>query len=224
MNKNGARNKIAPSIFAADLYDLSRAVELFEKAEVDYIHFDVMDNNFVPNISFGAKLISDVISRTNIPSNVHLMINLDSCQNLKHFLNLKVQHITVHLEATRNYIQNFIQKIKKSGKTAGISIKPRTPVEVLEPHLDFIDLILLMSVEPGFSGQRFIPDSLERLKTLKKMIGGRNIDLQIDGGIGRDNYKEILSAGANFLVIGTAFYNDKDPCEWVRSIKEFSST
>lgn len=215
--------KIAPSIFAADMFNLSLTVDLFEKSKVDMIHYDIMDGRFVPNISFGSKLIEDVSSRTNLPSNVHLMVDIDTIRRLDSFIKLPIQNITIHFEASQKYIIDCLNKIKKSGKDAGISIKPNTAVEAVLPYLDIIDLILLMSVEPGFSGQKFLPSSIERLQKLKTIVGGKKIDIQVDGGINRNNYKQLLLSGANFLVIGTEFYKDKDPAEWVESIKGFSA-
>jgi ribulose-phosphate 3-epimerase len=210
--------QITPSLFAADFYNLSDAVKLLEAARVDMIHYDVMDNHFVPNISFGIKTIEDICKRTGIPSDVHLMINLDSREGVDKFIKLPVNHITIHLEATQNYILNILEKIRESGKTAGISIKPGTPVETLSPYIPSVDRILLMSVEPGFSGQQFMPESIERLIKLKKMIGFGTVNIQIDGGIDRSNYIKVAGAGADTLVMGTAFFNDKNPIELVELI------
>lgn len=212
-------NKIAPSIFAADFCDLNNAIHLFERAKVDMIHFDIMDNHFVPNISFGPKFIEDVINRTRIPADVHLMIDLDKEDRYLAFLQLPVSHITIHLEAMQTDIFAMIDRIKALKKTVGISIKPRTPVVDVLPFLDRVDLILLMSVEPGFSGQKFQPESLSRLKELKQMVGVRKIDIQVDGGIDRNNCRAVLDCGANFLVMGSGFYRDNNVEELVLKIK-----
>ncbi len=212
--------KIAPSLFAADFSDLPRALDLFRRAGVDSIHYDVMDNHFVPNISFGAKVIADVAARSGIPSDVHLMIDLDTPERYGAFLELPVEHITVHYESARSEIFPVLEAVRKSGKTAGVSVKPSTPVEDLQPFLDRIDLVLLMSVEPGFSGQKFMPESFARLRELKNLIGGRKVDIQIDGGIGRDNYMQVLSCGANYLVMGSAFFTDKNIEEFCAKIRE----
>jgi ribulose-phosphate 3-epimerase len=214
------KKKAAPSLFAADFFYLSRELEKIKSSGVDMIHYDVMDNHFVPNISFGPKLIEDIASKVGIPADVHLMIDLEA-SSLDAFLSLPIEHITIHLEAAQNNLLSLLKKIKKSGKTAGLSIKPKTPLKTLEPFLKEIDLILLMSVEPGFSGQSFIKKSLERLKNLKQSIGDLPVTIQIDGGISRDNYRNVLEAGADFLVIGSAFFKDKDPGEWVREIKGY---
>jgi ribulose-phosphate 3-epimerase len=212
--------QVAPSLFAADFYNLSEAVNLFEKADVDLIHFDVMDNHFVPNLSLGPKVIGDILARTRLPANVHLMVELENGYGIEPFLELPVQNITVHLEASP-HIRDYLKKIRDLGKSPGISVKPGTSVESVTPYLDDADMVLLMSVEPGFSGQKFMPESLERVKKLKSLIAGRKIRIQIDGGIGRGNIELVTAAGADCLVIGSAFYSDKDPVElvkWVHSL------
>jgi ribulose-phosphate 3-epimerase len=213
-------NKFAPSLFAADFSDLPKALELFKTVGVDMIHYDVMDNHFVPNISFGPKIISDVMKRSGIPADIHLMIDLDQPERYRDFLELPASLITVHYEAVRSDLFGVLEEIRKSGKMAGVSLKPSTPVEDVQPFLDRVDLVLLMSVEPGFSGQKFMPESFARLRELKNLIGGRRIDIQIDGGIGRDNYLQVLSCGANFLVMGSGFFTDKNVEELCKKIRE----
>ncbi len=212
----------APSIFAADFYNLKKAAAVCGAAKVDMIHYDVMDNHFVPNISFGAKLIGDINSKTRIPADVHLMIDLEKPAGLKPFLELPVDHITLHLESMNGSINEYIKAVKKSGKTIGLSIRPKTPVKALSPFLDIIDLVLLMSVEPGYSGQKFIPETLGRLKKLRELIKGRSIAVQVDGGINRLTYGNVLQNGADILVIGYAFFEDRNPRGWVKKIKSYS--
>lgn len=212
-------NKIAPSLFAADFSDLAEAIRTFERVKVDMIHFDVMDNHFVPNISFGPKIVEDVIKKTKIPADVHLMIDLDREERYKPFLELPVGHITIHLEAAQDNLFDVIEKIRAAKKTVGLSIKPGTPIVDLQPYLDKLDLVLLMSVEPGFSGQKFIQDSLTRLKELKQLTSGRKMDIQVDGGIDRSNYRHLLDCGANFLVMGSGFYKDKNVDELVLKVR-----
>jgi ribulose-phosphate 3-epimerase len=209
--------KIAPSIFAADFMDIRKAVNLFEETKVDMIHYDVMDNHFVPNISFGPKFIKDIASKTNIPSDVHLMIDLD--KNFKDYLDLPIESITIHLESANGHIMDYINAIRNSGKKAGLSLKPATPVDALLPYLHAIDLALIMSVEPGFSGQNFMPEVLDKIRDMKNIIEERDISIQVDGGVSRETYKQVLDAGADFLVIGSAFFKDKNPAEWVKNIK-----
>lgn len=219
MNKH--RKIIAPSIFAADFYDIKSALKTIEKARVDMIHYDVMDNHFVPNISFGKKFIEDITGKTSISSDVHLMIDLDSIEKLKEFVRLNVSNITLHLESSAKNLWRYIEYIRRNGKSVGLSIKPGTPVERLKPYLDNIQLILLMSVEPGFSGQKFLKKSISRIKKLKSLIKNKDVIIQVDGGIDRENYMNILKSGADFLVIGSCFFSDKNPPEWVKRIHSF---
>ncbi len=213
---------VAPSLFAADFYNLSRAITICESSHVDMIHYDVMDNHFVTNISFGPKVINDIISRTCLPADLHLMITLENMEKLSPFISLPVQHITLHAETISNSIPEFLELVKKSGKTAGLSIRPDTDIKEILPFLDMIDLILLMSVEPGYSGQTFMTSSYKRLNELKNIIGNREIIIQIDGGITRENYEKALEAGADFLVIGRHFFEDGNTMDWVNKIKKYS--
>ncbi len=213
--------QLAPSIFAADFADIPAALRSYEEAGVDLIHYDVMDNHFVPNISFGPKFIEDVTRRTSIPGDAHLMIDLE--RGIDDYLGLDVSYITLHLEATSHYILPYLEKIKKAGKKTGISLKPYTPVEVLIPYFDALDMILIMSVEPGFSGQSFMPASLDRLRRLRDLLGGRDVALQIDGGISRANYQDALQAGADILVMGSAYFKDPDIKSLCRAIQNWQS-
>lgn len=212
--------KVAPSIFAADFSDMKSAIRKMETAGVDWIHYDVMDNHFVPNISFGPKFIQDIAAQTDIFGDMHLMIDLD--RNADIFFSLNVENITIHLESTQNSVIDYIKKIKDAGKQAGISIKPKTPVAVLVPYLDEIDLVLIMSVEPGFSGQKFQPVAVDKVRELVNLIGDRKIDIQVDGGVARDTYRELTEAGATNLVMGSAFFKDPDPGELTRMVRNDS--
>lgn len=215
---DASRPGLAPSIFAADFCDIGGALALFEACGVDEIHFDVMDNRFVPNISFGQKMIADVKKRCAIPADVHLMIDLSDDSKYAPFLKLPVESVTVHYEAAGAQMGSILKSISQSGKKAGISIKPGTPVDVLVPWLSSISRVLVMSVEPGFSGQSFMENSIGRLKELSRLIGNLPVRIQIDGGIGRSNYLRVLEAGADDLVIGSAFFSDSDPSGWVEEI------
>jgi ribulose-phosphate 3-epimerase len=212
---------IAPSIFAADFYNISRAITLCETSHVDCIHYDVMDNHFTNNISFGPKIIQDIVSRTCLPADVHLMITFEDTGKLSPYLALPVQNITMHLESMESNAGIFIETVHNSGKTAGLSISPRTDIDRLLPYLDTIDRVLVMSVEPGYSGQVFIPETLARLQKLRQE-GRDELLIEVDGGITRKNYELILQSGADILVIGNHFFEDGNTLEWVKAIKRFS--
>ncbi|URA11135.1 ribulose-phosphate 3-epimerase [Thermospira aquatica] len=211
-------NRVSPSIFAADFWALGEAVRLCEEAGVDGIHYDVMDNHFVPNISFGPKMIADLCARTSLPADVHLMIDLH--RGIEDYLSLPVEIITLHLESLGKEGHNLLKTIRQRGKKAGLSLKPATPAVAVEPYLDDIDLILVMTVEPGFSGQKFMPEMLSKISEIRKIIADREILLQVDGGVNRETYQKVLKAGANFLVIGSAFFADSDPKNWAKQIHE----
>lgn len=217
-----SRKLIAPSIFAADFWALGEAVRLCEKAGVDGIHYDVMDNHFVPNISFGPKTIADICARTKLPGDVHLMIDLH--QGIDGYLALPVEHITLHVESSPPQLSSLFKQIRQAGKKVGLSLKPATAAHAIAPYLEEIDLILVMTVEPGFSGQKFMSSVLPKITEIRRMIGKRPIRLQVDGGINRLSYAHVLEAGADFLVIGSAFFSDHDPIGWTKSIHEENNT
>lgn len=212
--------KVAPSIFAADFYDISGAVGRITAAGADAVHYDVMDNHFVPNISLGPKFIADVASKVKLTADAHLMIDLS--RPLTPYLRLPVRYITLHVEASDGLILPQLREIKAHGIVPGISVKPGTGVEALYPYLDEVGLILVMSVEPGFSGQKFMPEAINRVSEIKKRTAGRNVEIQVDGGVGRDNYKPLIDAGADFLVIGSAFFTDPDPAGLVDEIHRYA--
>ena len=211
--------KIAPSILAADFANFGAAIELLEKAGADYVHCDVMDGVFVPNISFGMSTIAALRKRTNIPLDVHLMIT-DPGRYVAEFAQSGADIITVHAEAC-THLHRTIQQIHAAGKLAGVSLNPATSPDVLTYVMDEVDLILCMSVNPGFGGQKFIPSTLEKLRVVRGMIekSGRDILLEVDGGVGPKNYKEIVAAGANMLVAGSAVFNAEDPASVVRTMQ-----
>lgn len=212
---------IAPSIFAGDFFNISKSIERCEMLNVDAIHYDIMDNHFVPNISFGPKILSDIITKTSIPGYVHLMIELDKNpeKTLKPFLNLPIDHFIIHVENNPEVIDNYLNYLNKKKKGIGLSLKPSTPIEVIKNYLDKINLILIMSVEPGFSGQKFLNSSLKKIEKAKEIVEGKNIKIQVDGGINRKNYKSIIRAGADFLVIGSAFFSTENE-DWIKKIRE----
>ena len=211
--------KIAPSILAADFANFGAAIELLEKAGADYVHCDVMDGVFVPNISFGMSTIAALRKRTDIPLDVHLMIT-EPGRYVAEFAQAGADIITVHAEAC-THLHRTLQQIHATGKLAGVSLNPATPPDVLTYVMDEVDLILCMSVNPGFGGQKFIPSTLDKLRVVRGMIekSGRDILLEVDGGVGPKNYKEIVAAGANMLVAGSAVFNAEDPAFVVRTMQ-----
>ena len=199
-------NILSPSILAADFKNLGQQIVDVDNAGAQYIHIDVMDGSFVPSISFGMPLIKSIRSATDKIFDVHLMI-VDPIRYIKEFVQIGADIITFHLDAAKDS-QAVIDEIHSLGKKAGISIKPGTPVEELTPYLDKVDMILIMTVEPGFGGQPFIETSYERIREVRKMLNDRGLetDIQVDGGITKENLKSVLDAGANVIVAGSTVY------------------
>jgi len=202
--------KISPSILSCNFSKLGEEIKSLEKAGADLIHIDVMDGHFVPNITIGPEVIKKIRPLTKIPFDVHLMISpVDNF--IEDFANAGSDIITIHPEATKN-LKKSIELIKKFDKKVGISLNPNSEISLVEPYLNNIDLILVMSVNPGFAGQKFKPEVLKKLEKIKKIIVSKNlkIDLEIDGGISFQNSMDAKNAGANILVSGSTIFNENN--------------
>lgn len=212
------KTKIAPSILSSDFAKLGEEIKSITASGADYIHVDVMDGHFVPNLTIGPEVIKWLKPHSNLTFDVHLMIEKPDL-SIKNYAESGADIITVHLEAC-THLHRTVQLIKSLGKKAGVSIVPSTPPETLSYIINDIDLVLVMSVNPGFGGQSFIPSSLEKISTLRKMIDktGKQIDLEVDGGVNKENAEKIVKAGADVLVAGSAVFKGK-PEEYAANIK-----
>ena len=200
--------KISPSILSADFSKLGNEIKDLEKANADLIHIDVMDGHFVPNITIGPEVISKLRKYTSLPFDVHLMISpVDKF--IPNFAEAGADIITIHPEATNN-LSASIKKIKSLNKKAGVSLNPETSIDKVMPVLEMIDLVLIMSVNPGFGGQKFMKETLEKVKSLRKQIDSRNLktQIEIDGGINFENSKIAIKAGVDILVSGTTIFKE----------------
>ena len=200
--------KIAPSILSADFGQLGSEIKRLEEAGADMIHIDVMDGHFVPNLTVGPPVINTLRKYTKLPFDVHLMIS-PVHKYIKDYAEAGANIITIHTEATDN-LQESIEHIKKFGKKVGVSLNPNTQIDIIEKLLVEINLVLIMSVHPGFAGQKFIPNVLDKIKELKKIKDEKNLnfDIEVDGGINFDNSKLVIEAGANILVSGTTIFKN----------------
>lgn len=213
--------KIAPSILSADFLKLGEEIKATEEAGVDMLHIDIMDGHFVPNITIGPSIIGLIRTITSLPLDVHLMIE-EPDKYLGDFIKAGADYLTVHLEASV-HLHRTIQWIKESGVKAGVSINPATPVWSLEHILLDVDMVLLMSVNPGFGGQEFIPQVIEKIKFLKSLLNDKGLStlIEVDGGIKPDNAKYIQSAGADILVMGSAFFHSGDYKTFMKNLREY---
>jgi ribulose-phosphate 3-epimerase len=212
--------KIAPSILSADFSRLGEAIAAAERAGADLIHVDVMDGHFVPNITIGPPVIRSLKKIASKPLDVHLMID-DPDKYVADFVDAGSDIITVHAEACI-HLHRSIQNIKECGAKAAVSLNPATPISQIEIVLPYIDMVLIMSVNPGFGGQKFIPEVLTKISQMKDMISERKLDIEIevDGGVNVDNVADVYRAGGDIVVMGNAFYNSDNYEETVKIVRE----
>jgi ribulose-phosphate 3-epimerase len=216
--------KISPSVLAADLADLGAALTICEEGGADMVHFDVMDGRFVPNLSFGIPVLAALSKRTSLPLDVHLMVE-DPGRLLDEYLAAGADRVAVHWEATP-HLDRVLGRIREAGAAAGVALNPATPVELLADALPRLDFVLLMSVNPGFAGQKFIPNTVDKAWRLRQLIereagrlAGRRVEIEMDGGIGRDNIHRLAAAGVDTAVAGSAVFGSDDPTAAITALK-----
>ena len=212
-------NLIAPSLLSADFLNLGRDIEMVNRSEADWFHCDIMDGRFVPNISFGIPVVKAISQLAEKPLDVHLMI-VEPEKYFEAFAKAGADIITFHYEAS-THIHRSVQQLKALGVKAGVVLNPHTPVAVLEDILGDLDLVLLMSVNPGFGGQKFIERTYEKIRSLKAMIEDQGLDtlIEVDGGVNTENAASLFEAGADILVAGNAVFKSEDPEETIRTMK-----
>ncbi|MDO9287227.1 MAG: ribulose-phosphate 3-epimerase [Thermodesulfovibrionales bacterium] len=212
--------KIAPSILSADFMRLGEEIKAAEAAGIDLFHIDIMDGHFVPNMTIGPSIVEAISKITDVPLDVHLMIK-EPDKYVKDFINAGADYLAVHIEASV-HAHRTVQVIKESGVKAGISLNPATPVCSLDHILQDLDFVVLMSVNPGFGGQSFIPQSMDKIKMLKKLIRERGLAtlIEVDGGVKPDNARQVADAGADMLVMGSAFFSSGDYVSLTKRLRE----
>jgi ribulose-phosphate 3-epimerase len=215
--------EIAPSILSADFTRLGEEIEAVQRGGAELIHFDVMDGHFVPNITVGLPVLKSVARRTSLPIDAHLMIT-EPGRYAEQFVEAGAQMVSVHIEADA-HLHRTLAAIRAAGAQAGVAVNPATPLAALEEALPYADYVLLMSVDPGFGGQKFIHTSLDKVRRLRRIIEERRLKtrIEIDGGIDRSNISEVAAAGAEIIVSGSAVFGEPDPAAAVRELRQASA-
>lgn len=210
---------VAPSVLAADFGNIQRDLEMISSSQADWLHVDIMDGRFVPNISFGQNIVSAMKKHCTKPLDVHLMI-VEPEKYISSFIDAGAEVITFHIEAT-NHVHRVVQSIKERGIKAGVALNPHTSVDQLDDVLEDLDMVCLMSVNPGFGGQKFIYRTLHKIRSLKDKIITRNLNtlIEIDGGVGLQNAGSILEAGADVLVAGSSVFKSDNPVQTIEKLK-----